>query len=196
MANAITNTEDTLDSRDILERIDELREEIHSHMETLHTKAQDLAKDEWDEAQLAEQARHGELQETLPGAQREAFEPVEFEGTDFDSDDFPLEDSVDIKRFKKKHPDAAAYMSEELDELELCLTFVDEFEDYAPDWSYGATLISEEYFVQYCCDMLADIGAIPKDLPDYVVIDWESTADNLKVDYTTATVQGTTWSVR
>jgi hypothetical protein len=31
--------------------------------------------------------------------------------------------------------------------------------------------------------MLEDIGVLPKDLPTYIEIDWDKTADNLEVDY-------------
>jgi hypothetical protein len=45
-------------------------------------------------------------------------------------------------------------------------------------------LILDEHWTEYAEELARDIGALPRDLPDWVVIDWEATADNLKDDYT------------
>lgn len=68
--------------------------------------------------------------------------------------------------------------------------------DYAPDWQYGATLINESYFVEAMEEQTKEIGDLPKDMPSYLVINWEATAENLKVDYTEVTFDGTTFFVR
>lgn len=44
--------------------------------------------------------------------------------------------------------------------------------------------------------MLNDIGDIPKNIPHYVEIDWEKTADNVRVDYTEVRYQGEDYLVR
>lgn len=67
--------------------------------------------------------------------------------------------------------------------------------DHVTDWQYGADFIAEEYFTEYVKDMLNDCGTIPRDLPDYVAIDWEKTADNLKCDYVDAEFNGVTYYV-
>lgn len=56
----------------------------------------------------------------------------------------------------------------------------DEFWD--GDW-YPVTLIRDHYFTDYCRELVQDIGDLPKDIPAYIAIDWEATADNLRVDY-------------
>jgi hypothetical protein len=43
---------------------------------------------------------------------------------------------------------------------------------------------------------LEDCGESPRDLPFYIVIDWEETADNLRVDYTEVDFEGTTYLFR
>lgn len=68
--------------------------------------------------------------------------------------------------------------------------------DFVDDWQYGADFIAEEYFTEYVKEMLTDCGTIPRDLPDYVAIDWEETADNLKCDYTDAEFNGVSYYVR
>ena len=67
--------------------------------------------------------------------------------------------------------------------------------DYVDEWNYGAEFIAEHYFTEYVKDMLEGCGTIPRDLPDYVAIDWEETADNLKCDYTDAEFNGVNYYV-
>lgn len=86
--------------------------------------------------------------------------------------------------------------SEDAAELKALKALADEAEGYAPDWTYGAALIRESYFVEYCQDLLEDIGDLPKDLPSYIEIDWEATARNLKVDYTEVDFDGVPYLVR
>ena len=68
------------------------------------------------------------------------------------------------------------------DEYLPLVALSDECEGYG-DWQYGETLIRREYWVEYCQQMLEDIGVLPKDLPTYIEIDWSKTADNLEADY-------------
>jgi uncharacterized protein (UPF0335 family) len=72
----------------------------------------------------------------------------------------------------------------------------DEASNYAPDWRYGETLIRESYWPTYAEEMVKDIGDMPKEIPAYVVIDWEATANNLKVDYTEVDFDGVTYLIR
>ncbi len=67
--------------------------------------------------------------------------------------------------------------------------------DYVDDWNYGAHFIAEEYFTEYVKDMLEGCGTIPRDLPDYVAIDWEETADNIRCDYADAEFNGVSYYV-
>jgi hypothetical protein len=60
----------------------------------------------------------------------------------------------------------------------------------------GMTIINEGYFADYCKELCQDIGAVPKNTPGYLVIDWEETAENLKVDYFEIEIQGTTFYYR
>jgi hypothetical protein len=79
----------------------------------------------------------------------------------------------------------------------LALTaLADEAEGYAPDWQYGATLIRESYFVDYCRELVSDIGDMPREIPHYIVIDWEATAGNIRVDYAEVDFDGVTYLVR
>lgn len=54
---------------------------------------------------------------------------------------------------------------------------------YSDDWEWGVTLIHENYFTDYCKEML-------EDFPTYVVIDWEATTENIKHDYSEVEFNG------
>ena len=77
----------------------------------------------------------------------------------------------------------------ELEELEsLC--------DEIPEWHEGTQLIPVDDFVDYCQELCEDIGDIPKEIPSYIVIDWEATAKNLAADYSECEYQGESYYYR
>lgn len=61
---------------------------------------------------------------------------------------------------------------------------------------YPVTLIHDRYFTEYTEDMLKDCGVLPRDVPWYIVIDWEATANNVRQDYTSVDFDGQTYWVR
>lgn len=130
----ISNSDDTIDSRDVIERI-----------------------------------------ETLQG-EREDFEH-DGDGNRTESD------------WAEAHPEEAV-------ELAALEALAAEAEGYADDWSYGAALIRDSYFTDYCEELVKDIADLPKDIPGYIVIDWEATAENIKVGYTSVEFDGVTYWVR
>jgi len=91
--------------------------------------------------------------------------------------------------------------SEEAKELETLDAIVEELRGYGGDeqrdgsW-FPLTLIRDSYFTEAMQDMVQDIGDLPRDIPRYLVIDWEATAENLKVDYSTVEIEGTTYFYR
>lgn len=88
---------------------------------------------------------------------------------------------------------AVGLSEDDAEELAALIAFRDEIADYLPDWQYGETLIRDDYFTEYVEELLKDIGYLPVDLPLWIVIDWEETADNVKVDYTSAELNGVTY---
>ena len=152
--HTISNADDVIDSRDVIERLEALKEE------------RDALTIAIDEA-------------------KEALDDEEGDGKDAMRDDYYA--AVDaLKEWDHDN-------KEELDALQA---LNDDAEGYADDWQYGATLVRDTYFTEYCQELLADIGDIPKDLPSYIVIDWDATAENLKADYTEVDFNGTTYLVR
>ena len=84
-------------------------------------------------------------------------------------------------------------------ELEHCkdiTNFCEELGEYFPDFGFGETLIHESYFEEYCEDLVKDCGYIHRDLPNWIVINWKETADNIKVDYTEFEFEGETYYAR
>lgn len=155
MTHTISNSDDVIDSRDVIQRLEELKEE-RDDLE----RAIDEAKEELESADGDEER----------GIVLEAIESAVEALKDWDSDN-----------------------KAELDALQ---SLNDEAEGYADDWKYGATLIRDTYFTEYCQELLDDIGDLPKDLPSYIVIDWDATAGNLKAGYTEVDFDGTAYLVR
>lgn len=84
---------------------------------------------------------------------------------------------------------------DEREELKTLKAFAEEAEGCG-DWKDGETLIRESYFTQYCEELLKDCGELPKDIPWYIVIDWEKTADHIRIDYTSLDLDGITYLIR
>lgn len=68
-------------------------------------------------------------------------------------------------------------------------------EEWKGQW-YPITLIREAYFTEYAMDLLSDIGDLPRDIPHYIVIDRDATAENLLVDYTSIEIDDITYYYR
>lgn len=85
---------------------------------------------------------------------------------------------------------------EETKELNALKDLAEEASQYSRDWEYGETLIHENYFTEYCIIILEDCGILPKNIPWYVVIDEEATAENLKSDYVKLYFDGQTYYMR
>lgn len=61
---------------------------------------------------------------------------------------------------------------------------------------YPVTLIRDSYFEDYARELVKDIGDLPRGIPNYIVIDWEATARNIRMDYTPIEFDGVTYWVR
>lgn len=159
LIRSISNYDDTIDSRDVIERIEELeaeREALADEAQEADDRANDLSPDEqeaeWRAACQEADAAHAAIAE--------------------------WDESGDA------------------DELRGLRALAENAEPYADDWSHGATLIRRSYFVEYCKQLVSDIGDLPNDIPAYLVIDWDATADNLEADYTTVDFDGEEYLVR
>lgn len=171
----IDNTEDLLDSRDIIERIEELESEQDSYVEEYEE-----AKEEADE--LAEESgEEWTATERLTDA-------INALSTFWDLPPEEIDDAVAGFR----NP-ADSFEGDE--ELRVLKKLADQLEGYG-DWEHGEALIRESYFVEYVEDLLKDCGDLPKDIPWYIVIDWEATARHIRMDYTEGDFDGVTYLMR
>lgn len=105
-------------------------------------------------------------------------------------------DSRDVIARLEYLRDGDGLTDDEKCELDALIKLDEEGRDYAPDWEYGATLIRDSYFTDYARELLEDCGDIPKDIPHYIAIDWDRTAENIRVDYTPVDFGGITYWVR
>jgi len=102
-----------------------------------------------------------------------------------------------IKFLKKSIRKAERYTGERQDFKDELAKLLKLKEDVGNDkeWEFGITLINEAYFEDFTIEEAEDIGAIGKDAY-WIVINWEATANNLKVDYTEVDFDGTTYYYR
>ena len=84
------------------------------------------------------------------------------------------------------------YPEDEIAELETLKKLMEEVRNYTRE---DGDLIRDSYFEDYARDLVEDIGDIPKDLPGYIVIDWEATSDNLRQVYAGVDYDGVTYLV-
>jgi len=109
-----------------------------------------------------------------------------------DSDEFEGDglDTEDQQRLEQLRED----LEEAQEELNPLTAIRDEVS--SSEWDYGLTLIHEDVWVDYVKELCEDIGEIPSELPSYIVVDWDATADNISVDYSTVTIEGNDYYYR
>ena len=187
MATEISNSDDIIDSRDVIARIGELE----SDFETL-TEAVDEAREELMEAREAVDDAQSDLDADL--------------GADDDREEAIVEASNLIERrydavkeaeasLATAEKDLAEWGGEE--ELKVLKAFANEAEGYS-DWDYGETLIRESYFVEYAQELAEDCGDYnSRDVKwPYTCIDWEQAAQELLDDYASIEFDNITYYLR
>jgi hypothetical protein len=91
---------------------------------------------------------------------------------------------------------------ENLDELDNLEYVVTEGESIGGDWSYGETLVRDEYFENYTEELISDCYELPKEINSgdwpyrHYTFDLTSAAEELKSDYSEIERDGTTYWVR
>ncbi|MGI9493142.1 MAG: hypothetical protein ACR2QF_12150 [Geminicoccaceae bacterium] len=154
----VNNMQDIIDSRDVIECIEELEDTLSSSSD--HVKLLELYDRGTDD---------------LTETERDRFEFMLEEIKPYDVDD----------------------INEASEQLKPLKALADETSNYAEDWDHGAALIRDSYFEQYAEQLADDIGAVNSNAswPNNH-IDWESAANELKIDYTAVEFDGVTYWVR
>jgi hypothetical protein len=97
--------------------------------------------------------------------------------------------------------DWAADNAAEAAELAQLQALLDELKGYGGDeqWRgdwYPVTLVDDAYFVDYARDLVIDCGELPRDVPEWIEIDWRATARNIQTDYSSVEINGRTYWYR
>lgn len=66
---------------------------------------------------------------------------------------------------------------------------------YEGDW-YPVTLIDDTAFEEYARELVEDCGYVSKDMPSWIMIDWNATSRNVRMDYTPTEINGRTYWYR
>jgi TolA-binding protein len=99
-------------------------------------------------------------------------------------------------KLEEKQDELREWLEEHKEELDSLIDICDEGELLSSDWEHGESLIREDYWVEYCKELVTDIGDLPKDVPFYIEIDWDKTAENISQDYSTIDIDGETYYIR
>jgi hypothetical protein len=97
--------------------------------------------------------------------------------------------------------DWAADNAAEAAELAQLHAIMDELKGYGGDeqWRgdwYPVTLVDDAYFVDYARELVIDCGGLPRDVPEWIEIDWRATARNIQTDYSSVEINGRTYWYR
>jgi len=112
-----------------------------------------------------------------------------------DFEDWKEEQENELGKWDENSPQEPVQDSDfdDWDELETLRDLAEQCKD-GGDWEYGEVLIHEDYFVEYCREMLDDIGNLPWYIENN--IDWKGVAEDLKVDYIEVDFAGENYLIR
>jgi hypothetical protein len=195
----ISNSDDTINGSQIEDRIEELQAEILPWRAKLCDYAGiDMREDfatheeacealaEWLDEHAANRAAGPNEVEAIEGQAidiRALADGVPYDGGVAETDLVATIEAIDVDE------DVA-------EELRILKALAQEIEDYAGDSVRDSHIIRDSYFAEYVEELVKDIGDMPEQIPDYIAIDWEKTADNVRVDYTEIDYDGVTYLVR
>ena len=170
MRNTISNSDDVIDSRDVIARIEELESEIES---------EEISEDNGAEPQLDENGKTREDIATCGTCGKSWNDALISSSTPTPSGRCPYE-----------------HIHEEIAELKALQSLAEEAEGYSSDWRHGEALIRDDYFETYARQFAEDIGATNDSSWPYTCIDWEEAASELQQDYTSVEFGDVTYWVR
>lgn len=175
----ITNSDNIIDSRGIIARIEELQG-IKDELEEAYKEAKTNNSERpypWSAkhekaARLDHYDKIGELQLPVVQAEIDALEA--------------------LKGWEQ---------SDDAEELKALEALAEEGEN-SPEWNYGEALIHEDYFTDYIEELISDCYELPKELTSgewpyrHITIDYEAAAEEAKQDYIELDFDGQTYLIR
>ena len=190
----ISNMADMIDVRDIIERIEGLRESAEPAMpddiEVFYHDGERTSEDDcWADSDGNPLPAGWYYWTCLPGCMPEG-DPI----GPFETEELAEEDAVESH--------GEIYLDDD-DKAELTMleTLMSDLagnggdEQWEGTW-YPVTLIRDSYFITAMQELCEDIGDFPNGIPSYYVIDWKATARNLQVDYSSVEFDGVTYWCR
>ena len=162
--------DDIINGQEIEDRIEELRDDLGlDRIEEIKTELEDL-ETEREGFDQTDPENEGRLDEIIAESQALNVEKADLIAGQDDSD---------------------------LEELAQLQAFVKEVEDYANDRVRDTVFIRESHFTEYAEQLAEDIGAVNEGAqwPNNC-IDWDKAASELKIDYTSADLDGVTYYFR
>jgi len=107
------------------------------------------------------------------------------------------EASTDMDTARCELQDAKLALAEGIDEYQEELDELNALErEVGDEWMRGENLIPESEWVNYVQNLAEDIGATAGADHSWLVIDWEATADDVRMDYSECEYQGDTYLFR
>jgi hypothetical protein len=201
----ISNRDDTIDSRDIVERLEEL-EALRKpwaagwNMPGYMPDSEPAGFETWEEARdyiVAELER--ELESLVDNEAPTTDHDETIARLNAATDESEYGETVGEYHYWIASVDGADAFedSSDWDEYRALKAFAEEAEGYCSDWRHGETLIRDSYFETYAQELAEDIGAINANAswPNNC-IDWEQAARELQTDYTSAEFDGVTYWFR
>jgi chaperonin cofactor prefoldin len=133
-----------------------------------------------------------DLDEEIPNLRYKLYK--ELKESDFES----ISDEInkEIEEVQERRKELENELKDWIEENQDKLDELETLEDEVPEWDYGAILIYEGSFEEYCEEELNDLGIIDSKQAWFIVIDWEKTADNMKQDYMEVVYEGDTYLCR
>ena len=115
-----------------------------------------------------------------------------------DAHDAVMHSDSDTREEAKSELHSCQQALDDAQEWETELEELQSARDEVGEWIHGEALIPRDEWEDYCRDLVADIGDLPKDLPRYIEnnINWSGVADDLEADYSTLTLDGTEYLYR
>jgi hypothetical protein len=171
MTGSIDNTQDVIDSRDVIARIEELEGIIAD---------EEISEDNGAEPQIDENGKTKESFATCGECGKTWNDALITGRTPAPSARCPYEN-----------------IHEEIAELKALQALADEASGYAADWQYGEALIRDSYFKEYAQQLADEIGAVSQDAswPNNC-IDRDEAARQLQQDYTEVDFDGVAYWIR
>lgn len=165
----INDMSEFIDSRDIESRIDELEGERDALQDDIRDAEEEISN----------------LEEDIGGYDTETQE-TEIEGAQMRIEEL-RSDLVDMNET------LTAWTQNEGVELSKLKEVRESVQASNSEWNHGVTLIREDRFPEYVRQLCDDCGYIPRDIPSFIVIDWDETARNLMPDYDEVDIDGQTY---